>query len=158
MGIHVITEQEPTRESRLVLSAQKDPLGSPRVIALWKISEAERRSVVRIGQLLREELPKAGMPLPVLEDWIIENRPHDGPLVDMAHTLGTTRISDDPRSGVVDSRCMLHGVNGLYIAGGSVFPTSGHANPTLMIVSLAIRTADQIKDDLAAMEKDKSAI
>jgi choline dehydrogenase-like flavoprotein len=157
MGIHVITEQEPNRESRVMLSEHKDPLGSPRIIALWKISEAERRSVVRIGQLLQEELPKAGMPIPVLDDWIIENRPHEGTLVDMAHTIGTTRISDDPKAGVVDSQCMVHGVNGLYIAGGSVFPTSGHANPTLMIVSLAIRTADQIKRDLATTVKDVSA-
>jgi choline dehydrogenase-like flavoprotein len=153
MGIHVITEQEPNRESRLILSRQNDPLGSPRVTALWKISIAERRSVMRLGQLLQEELPKAGMPVPVLDDWIVESRPHEASLVDMAHTLGTTRMSDDPKTGVVDSRCMVHGVSGLYIAGGSVFPTSGHANPTLMIVSLAIRTADQIKNDLAVAKK-----
>jgi choline dehydrogenase-like flavoprotein len=63
----------------------------------------------------------------------------------MAHTLGATRMSDDPRSGVVDKNCQVHGVHGLYIAGGSTFPTSGHANPTLMILSLAIRLADTIK-------------
>jgi choline dehydrogenase-like flavoprotein len=60
----------------------------------------------------------------------------------MAHIIGTTRVSDDPRTGVVDSDCKVHGLEGLYIAGSSVFPTSGHANPTLMLVSLAIRTAD----------------
>ena len=63
----------------------------------------------------------------------------------MAHTLGTTRMSNDPKAGVVDRNCQVHGVHGLYIAGGSVFPTSGHANPTLMILSLAIRLADTIK-------------
>jgi choline dehydrogenase-like flavoprotein len=58
-------------------------------------------------------------------------------------------MSNDPRFGVVNSKCQVHGVGGLYIAGASVFPTSGHANPTLMLVSLAIRIADQIKTDLA---------
>jgi choline dehydrogenase-like flavoprotein len=72
----------------------------------------------------------------------------DGNLTDIAHTSGTTRMSDDSKRGVVDSRSQVHGVPGLYIAGASVFPTSGHANPTLLIVALAIRLADQIKDDL----------
>jgi len=57
-------------------------------------------------------------------------------------------MSDDPKRGVVNSKCQVHGVAGLYVAGASVFPTSGHANPTLMILSLAVRLADQIKTDL----------
>jgi choline dehydrogenase-like flavoprotein len=145
MRIHVITEQEPNPESRLVLSDQKDALGLPRVRALWKISEADRRSVVRIGQLLLEELPRGGLPTPIMDDWIIDNRPDDGALVDMAHIIGTTRMSSDPKTGVVDAQCEVHGVKGLFIAGSSVFPTSGHANPTLMILSLAIRLADHLK-------------
>jgi choline dehydrogenase-like flavoprotein len=59
-------------------------------------------------------------------------------------------MSDDPKLGVVDSNCQVHGVAGLYVAGASVFPTNGHANPTLMIVALAVRLADKIKIDLAA--------
>jgi choline dehydrogenase-like flavoprotein len=106
---------------------------------------------IAINQPLLEELPKAGMPAPVLDPWIVENRLNDGVLVDMAHIIGTTRMSDDPRTGVVDAQGKVHGVNGLYIVGSSVFPTSSHVNPTLMIVSLAIRTADQIKMILSAV-------
>jgi choline dehydrogenase-like flavoprotein len=148
LGIHVITEQQPDPESRLVLSEQTDPIGLPRMKAYWKISEADRRSVVRIGQLLQDELTKAGLPVPVMDDWIVHNRPFEGTLVDMSHTIGTTRMSDDPRTGVVDGECEVHGVKGLYIAGSSVFPTSGHANPTLMILALAIRLADKLKTEL----------
>jgi choline dehydrogenase-like flavoprotein len=54
-------------------------------------------------------------------------------------------MSADPRSGVVDVDGKVHGLQGLYIAGGSVFPTSGHANPTLMILSLVLRLADHLK-------------
>ena len=54
-------------------------------------------------------------------------------------------MSDSPKQGVVDRNCKVHEVDGLYIAGSSVFPTAGHANPTLMIVSLAIRLADWLK-------------
>jgi choline dehydrogenase-like flavoprotein len=59
-------------------------------------------------------------------------------------------MSDDPKLGVVNSNCRVHGVAGLYVAGASVFPTCGHANPTLMIVALAIRLADRIKIDLSS--------
>jgi choline dehydrogenase-like flavoprotein len=85
-----------------------------------------------------------------LEGWIAEDRPQDGVIIDMGHTAGTTRMSDDPKLGVVNSNCRVHGVAGLYVAGASVFPTIGHANPTLMIVALAIRLADRIKIDLSS--------
>jgi choline dehydrogenase-like flavoprotein len=89
------------------------------------------------------------LPAPLLEDWVANDRPQDSVIIDMGHIIGTTRMSNDPRLGVVNSDCQVHGVMGLYVAGASVFPTSGHANPTLMILSLAIRLADKIKVDLA---------
>lgn len=57
------------------------------------------------------------------------------------HYLGTTRMSEDPASGVVDERCRVHGVENLYVASASVFPTGGFANPTLTLVALADRVA-----------------
>ena len=64
----------------------------------------------------------------------------------------TTRMASDPRHGVVDADCQVHGVDGLYIAGSSVFPTGGHANPTLMIVALAIRLAHRLRERLSATQ------
>jgi choline dehydrogenase-like flavoprotein len=60
-------------------------------------------------------------------------------LWDMKHPSGITRMSASPRDGVVDANCLVHGVRNLYVAGSSVFPTTGHFNPTLMIVALAAR-------------------
>jgi len=148
--IDAITEQQPNPESRITLSDTTDALGVPRACADWRISEQERRSVMRLGREMVAELTRVGLPAPVLEDWIADDRPQDGVFIDMGHTLGTTRMSDDPKTGVVDAACRVHGVAGLYVAGGSVFPTSGHANPTLMIIALAIRLADQLKADLRA--------
>ena len=62
-----------------------------------------------------------------------------------AHQLGTTRMSASPEEGVVDAQCRVHKVENLFIAGGSVFPTSSHANPTLTVVALALRLADHLK-------------
>lgn len=148
--INGVTEQTPDPESRITLSpSNTDVFDLPIPQIDWRIDHSAYCSIIQLGHLLATELPRAGLPAPILEDWIVQERPQDGDLTDTAHTSGTTRMSDDPKRGVVDSRSQVHGVAGLYIAGASVFPTSGHANPTLMIVSLAIRLADQIKDDLA---------
>jgi len=52
----------------------------------------------------------------------------------------------DPKKGVVNENCQLHGISNLFIGGSSVFPTSGSANPTLTIVALAVRLADHVKN------------
>jgi choline dehydrogenase-like flavoprotein len=54
----------------------------------------------------------------------------------------------DPRRGVVDAACRVHGVDNLYVAGSSVFTTSGSANPTLTIVALALRLAEHVRTTL----------
>jgi choline dehydrogenase-like flavoprotein len=61
------------------------------------------------------------------------------------HHMGTTRMHADARQGVVDSNCRVHDLANLYVAGSSVFPTGGVANPTLTLVALAIRLADHLK-------------
>ena len=60
------------------------------------------------------------------------------------HQLGTTRMKSSPREGIVDTDCRVHGVNNLFVASSSIFPTSGHANPTFATVSLAVRLADHL--------------
>lgn len=60
--------------------------------------------------------------------------------------MGTTRMHRSPTQGVVDPQSRVHGVSNLFVAGPSVFPTGGYANPTLTIVALAIRLADHLKD------------
>jgi len=78
------------------------------------------------------------------DDWVDPD--HAAP--DHAHHCGTTRMSDDPRTGVVDRHCRVHGVGDLYVAGSSVFPTNGYANPTLTILAMAHRLADHLSESL----------
>jgi choline dehydrogenase-like flavoprotein len=59
--------------------------------------------------------------------------------------MGTTRMHDDPKQGVVDAQCRVHGVGNLSIAGASVYPTAGSANPTLTLVALSLRLSDRLK-------------
>ena len=63
--------------------------------------------------------------------------------------MGTTRMHDNPKKGVVDRDCRVHGTSNLFIAGPSVFPTGGYANPILTAVALALRLADHVKQRMA---------
>jgi choline dehydrogenase-like flavoprotein len=62
--------------------------------------------------------------------------------LDGYHQIGLTRMSDSPTNGVVDRDCRVHGTANLFVAGSSVFPTAGQANPTLPAVALALRLGD----------------
>jgi choline dehydrogenase-like flavoprotein len=63
--------------------------------------------------------------------------------------MGTTRMSEDPKLGVVDRHCRVHNVSNLYVASSSVFPASGYMNPTLTIVALSLRLAGHIRGQFA---------
>ena len=65
------------------------------------------------------------------------------------HHIGTTRMHDDPKKGVVDESCAVHGIDNLYIAGSSVFPTGGATSPTLTLIALSLRLADHIAHKLS---------
>ncbi len=59
--------------------------------------------------------------------------------------MGTTRMHVEKKKGVVDENSRVHGMSNLFVAGPSVFPTVGYANPSLTIVALAVKLADHIK-------------
>jgi choline dehydrogenase-like flavoprotein len=131
-------EQPPRPDSRVTLSRDRDALGVNRLILDWRIPDDVVRSMLRLQELLRIGLERRGLGHLV---------PGDGEprFTDASHHMGTTRMSDDPSKGVVDADCKVHGIANLYVAGSSVFPSSGHANPTLTIVALALRLAQHLR-------------
>jgi hypothetical protein len=58
-------------------------------------------------------------------------------------------MSVHPRDGVVDAQCRVHATDNFHVAGRSVFPTSGHVNPTLTLVALAVRLADHARGSIS---------
>jgi choline dehydrogenase-like flavoprotein len=154
LEIYSLTEQAPNPESRIRLGTGRDRFGTPRARVEWRLTGEEARSVMRLAQITADEFEAKGLPRPVLDDWIVEERPQDARFSDMAHPSGTTRMGNDPATSVVDANCKVHGIEGLYVAGSSIFPTSGQANPTLMIMSFAIRLADHLKSVVFGHEPD----
>jgi choline dehydrogenase-like flavoprotein len=141
-----MSEQVPDAASRVMLGEKQDAHGLRISRVDWRRHEMEARTVRRMAGLVAGHFGALGLEVPVLDGWIEEGGlfPPDN-FLDVAHPIGTTRMAADPRSGVVDLHCQVHGVAGLYVAGSSTFPTAGHCNPTQMIVAMAIRLADTLK-------------
>jgi choline dehydrogenase-like flavoprotein len=144
-------EQRPNPDSRLTLSDRRDRFGMRIIRIDWRVSEEEARVLRRIAELAVEQFPRLGLEPPVLEEWVLDGAMFSRTTLDRAHPTGTTRMADDPACGVVNAQCQVHGIDGLFIAGSSVFPTAGQANPTQMIVALALRLADTLKNRATAV-------
>jgi choline dehydrogenase-like flavoprotein len=144
VGLTTRIEQAPNPDSRVVLVRERDELGMQRVALDWRLSDVDRRNVRRTLELLGAEVAAAGIGrVRILYGEDDSGWPDD--LNGGQHHMGTTRMSDDPKQGVVDRHCRVHGMTNLFVAGSSVFPTPGGATPTLTLVALAIRLADRLK-------------
>jgi choline dehydrogenase-like flavoprotein len=145
-------EHAPHADSRISLSAGRDAAGMLRARIDLKFYAADAASVVRSHELMAQGLAAAG--LARLEYKTSEDDRHADVLrqaSDGFHQIGGARMSDNPRTGVVDGHARVHGLSNLFLAGSSIFPTSGQANPTLTAVALAARLAAHLKGAMAAM-------
>jgi choline dehydrogenase-like flavoprotein len=137
----------PNPDSRVTLGSERDAFGMPQVQLDWQLTERDRQSAERALEILGQELGRTGMGrlqvrLPPGDGW-----PDD--LEGGYHHMGTTRMSADEHTGVVDADCRVHGVSNLYVAGSSVFTTGGSATPTMTLIALALRLADHLRESFA---------
>jgi choline dehydrogenase-like flavoprotein len=137
-------EQAPNPDSRVTLSRRRDRLGVPLPKVDWRLTSLDRRTAEVMVHTVAEEFRRLGLGEVRPQPWLADPRwiRHAS---DSFHHMGTTRLGSDPTTGVVDPNCQIHGVRGLFVAGASVFPAAGFANPTLTIAALAIRLADHLK-------------
>ncbi len=134
----------PNADSRVTLSKERDELGMPRAELDWQLDRSDMRSVRRTFEILAGEVGMTGIGrLKILVE--SENAPWPDDLAGGWHHMGTTRMSDDPTQGVVDSNLQIHGMSNLYVAGSSVFPTAGAGTPTMTLVALTLRLADHLE-------------
>lgn len=147
------TEQAPNPNNRITLSAARDPLGCQKLELHWQWSDVDASSIGRTHELLAAEFARSGLGELRLDDGATAPQLLTG---GVAHHMGTTRMHVDPKQGVVDENCRVHGVENLFVAGSSVFPTGGYANPTLTIVALSLRLADHIQNVLQSYTRSRS--
>jgi choline dehydrogenase-like flavoprotein len=149
-GLFTRMEQQPNPDSRVVLSEEKDELGMPRADLHWALTPLDKKSVFTINKLLGQEVGIAGVGRVKLADWLADETIPDLPDYTSGgwHHMGTTRMSEDAKTGVVNADCKIHGIANLYVAGSSCYPTGGAVNPTLTLVALSLRLADHLKEKI----------
>lgn len=145
LQISVTIEQALQPSSRVVLGQRRDRFGQPVVTLAWRLGDIERQTVRALQEFVDSHFRARG--LGHVEGFLGEERP-SRMFRGEWHQLGTTRMSSSPRSGVVDPDGRAHDVPNLYIAGGSVFPTVGFANPTLTILALSLRLTRALETPL----------
>lgn len=138
-------ELAPDPDNRVMLSQKKDKLGINQAVLKWKLKDLDKYTVIKLHEFLEMKFRNSDIfNLKVSENFIDEQFPYS--YESGHHHTGTTKMSVNPKNGVVDKDCRVHGISNLYIAGSSVFPTAGAANPTLTIIALAIRLSDRIRN------------
>ena len=155
LALVVRAEQAPNPDSRVKLNGSKDSTGMPRVALDWRLSAIDVDSVAGLVSALNRESQRLGLgavePATWLGNpekrWVSDDLISAHPIAGFHH-MGTTRMASDPRRGVTDGWGRVHGVSNLHIAGSSLFPTAGWANPTLTILALALRTADRVAEEI----------
>jgi choline dehydrogenase-like flavoprotein len=139
-------EQAPNPDSRVTLDRERDALGMPRVRLDWRLTNLDRRSFGVFYDVLGRELGRSGAGRVQMRDWVRADGPSwPATLSGGWHHMGTTRMHADPKQGVVDANCRVHGLRNLYVAGAAVYPTAGAVNPTLTLVALSLRLSDHLK-------------
>ena len=137
--ITVRGEMRPAEHNRVLPTAERDAFGLPRLAARCVLDAGDYRNAEETLRALGETLMRLERGrVRVNNDRIYLQVDGQG------HTLGTTRMGTDASTSVVDGDCRVHGYANLFVAGSSVFPSGGYANPTLTIVALALRLADRL--------------
>jgi choline dehydrogenase-like flavoprotein len=144
-------EQRPDRENRVTLSNERDQFGLPLPRLTWRVHAEEMRTMRGLTEAVGQALDRLGWGEMTVSPWLDQgDAAARAEIEDTYHHHGTTRMAADAADGVTDPDCLVFGTENLYVAGSSLFPTSGYANPTLTIIALAIRLGDTLRQRFGA--------
>lgn len=142
--LRAFLDQYPDPDNRVALSGARDANGVPRVDVTWRFSERDRASVLAFFAALDADVRARGLGR---VDYGRLRAEAEWPITGLhSHFMGTTRMGTDARTSVTNPDGRVHGSDNLFVAGPSLFPTYGFANPVYTIGALSLRLADHLKD------------
>lgn len=143
--IGTLTEQVPNRDSRILVDQDDlDQFGKPKLLLQYEVTDQDWKTIETQAFELGKLLAGKDVARLRIRDGVLDRTIGVGA---HCHHMGTTRMSENPKDGVVDKDCRVHGIDNLYMAGASVFPTGGGVNPTLTLVSLALRLGEHLNGE-----------
>ncbi len=139
-GMWIVGEDMPQETNRVTLNSEvRDQFGLPAP----NVNFSDHPNDIA----MRNHAYKQGM---AIYNAVGATRTFPTPPYPSTHNLGTNRMSENPRDGVVNKWGQTHDIPNLFISDGSQFTTGAAENPTLTIVALAIRQADHIAREMSA--------
>lgn len=139
LEITIGSEMKPSAENRVTLDGKaKDYFGNPGTNLFVSETEEDVRTVA-YGKKIVEK---------IYSDLGVKNIEELPRTFWAHHHMGTCRMGDNPRTSVVDRNLCVHGTTNLFVAGSSVFVTSGVANPTLTLTALSLRLSQYLRSEL----------
>ena len=119
-----------------------------RAVVDWRLTDLERHSINVFVRQLADEFNRLDLGRIELAEfqWPDDPAQFGRVLHDSNHHMGTTRMSESPKTGVVNIDCKVHDVHNLFIGSSAVVPTGGYSNPTLTTIALTVRLADHLKN------------
>lgn len=149
--LEIHSEQEPLADSYVALGTETDALGMARVRLHWTVSDLTLKTMQAMGAAMKEEFERTHLGTVQLEPWVLGHSANPRRwVIDTYHQAGGLRMANEATQGVVDTSCKVFGVDNLYVASSAVFPTSSFSNPTMTIIALAIRVAEEVAGRCAA--------
>lgn len=143
-------EQCPNPASRVRLSEKKDAFGQNMTELNWQLCELDIEGIRKAQRVIAREVGRTGIGrMNIFMSGTSGEMP--AAIRGIKHHMGTTRMHADPKQGVVDADCRIHGIENIFVAGSSVFPSGGYPNPTLTLTALAVRLADHLKIKFAGL-------
>jgi choline dehydrogenase-like flavoprotein len=148
LAVSFMSEQLPNRSSAIRLAPETDALGRRLALVDWRLGSADLELLHLSLRRFQEAIRSTGQgtvllpsqPDPTEDAYLTQHwSGHRAALAGSHHHMGTTRMDPSPDQGVVDVHCRHHQLDNLFLAGSSVFPTGGYANPTLTIAALGRR-------------------
>lgn len=142
LELHMVIEQAPVRENSITLSEDAtDAFGQPKAVINWSVQDNDLRMMeAAVGALERSW---QSSPLSKLAS--LRRIPLDKTLAGMTagggvfHPGGSTRFASSPEHGPIASDLRVFGLQNVAVCATSVLPSGGGANPTMMVLLLALR-------------------
>ncbi|NOU98706.1 GMC family oxidoreductase [Paenibacillus planticolens] len=137
--VTLVGEVLPNPSNRVTLVDEKDEYGLPRAKVTFSYGDNDQKLIEHAVGNMSAILKAAGGKV----EYVVP---------DTAHMMGGCRMGNDPNSSVVNSYGQTHDIPNLFICDASIFVTSGAGNPTNTVMSLALRTAEYIKEKAKRFE------
>lgn len=137
-------QQTPDIRNRIYLGSDFDADGCRRIRIEWSPRDDITRCATRFAEEIRGFWRRNQLQRVAEIEFLPPDMLGFSNVYDIYHPAGTTRMAHDRNSGCVDPNLKLFGTENVYIAGSSVFPFLGAANPTYTAMALGLRLADHL--------------